>query len=180
MSGEREQHRDIDIEQEPDEELLRGLFEGICRRTTESFLEEGGHAPIFIILTRLGLALIPADWDPDIDREAMARSIGRMIRSTTIRGGDEPVYDKPIAVILASEAWMVEMDLEENRRYPDGYVPPRLDPRRREILQVTLRSKAVSFSKNWSILRDGDSVTLGPVQDVGDGMESVWDIILTG
>ena len=164
-----------------DHEFLAALFEEVCEDTKENFLTEGERPALLFVVTRLGAAVIRGDWDPDVDKEAIARSIHDSICRTAIKTGSEPVYDEPLAVLLIAEAWMVEFDEEETRRYPDEYVPPRLHPRRREILMVTFRTKNLSFSRNWPILRQGDNVALGEAKDLsGEGMESVWDIILTG
>ncbi len=178
MSNERTEHRDSHSDGS-ECETLRALFESICEKAKDGFLERGEHAPVFFILTRLGIVMIPGTWEPDVDKEAIARSIRRAICDTLIQTNGEPVQDEPTAVILASEAWMVVLD--ENEPDATAELPPRLHPRRKEILQVTLRSRAASFCRNWPIVREGDNVTLGSPTDLdAEHMESVWDIILTG
>jgi len=157
-------------------EALEGLFEGICEGTRKTFLREGTFEPRLLILTRTGLAVVYLDFEEGFDREAVAREIGSRIRRTAIRINDEPIYDEPMAVILTSEAWMVEYDEEEDARTAE--LPPRLHPRRKEILQVTLRTRELSFSRNWPIERTKKKVKLGDPTDP-QGMESVWDNILT-
>jgi hypothetical protein len=131
------------------------------------------------VLTRLGIALIPVEMEEGAEREPIARAIRENILRTAIKADGEPVYDEPFAVILASEAWMVEYDEKEDDLTAE--LPPRLHPRRKEILQVTLRTQELSFSRNWPIIRRRKSVGLGePVDLGGKGMTSVWDIILTG
>jgi hypothetical protein len=176
MRKERGEHSSAESE---DREALRNVFEDICDRAREVFVRDGAHAPLLLVLTRLGLAVARIDMDPAVDREPIARMIRESITKTPITGGDRPDYDEPLAVILASEAWMVEYD--EREAEETAKLPPRLHPRRKEILQVTLRSKIASFSRNWPIVREGENVTIGEAKDLGgEGMESVWDIILTG
>ncbi len=174
---ERPEHSDIG--QEPaDREAYEALFETICAQAKESFLRRGSHEPMLLVLTRLGLAMVRVEFPEGFDREPIARSIGENIRRTAIKTNDEPVYDEPLAVILASEAWMVEYDETEDRATTQ--LPPRLHPRRKEILQVTLRTTDTSFSRNWPIIRKRRKASLGePVDLSGEGMESVWDAILT-
>ncbi len=178
MPNERTEHGDSHSDSS-ERETLRALFESMCEKARDSFLERGEHASVFFILTRLGIVMIPWSWEPDVDKEAIARSIRQAIRGTLIQTNGEGVQDEPTAVILVSEAWMVVFD--ENEAPETMELPPRLHPRRKEILQVTLRSKTASFCRNWPIVRDGDTVTLGSPADLdAEGMESVWDIIFTG
>ena len=178
MSREREDHSES-AEQSQEREALRALFEEICDRAQETFLRKGSHEPILLVLTRLGLVAVHADFDDGFAREPVARDIRERIRSTVIDIDDEPVQDEPRAVILAAEAWMVEYDPNEGEQMAE--LPPRLDPRRKEILQVLLRTKELSFCRTWPIVRRRAKVGLGEPSDLSaEGMESVWDIILTG
>lgn len=178
MAKEREDHLESS-ESSAEREVLHELFEGICENTQAGFLREGSFEPRLIVLTRMGIALIDVNFEVGFDREIVAREIGERIRATAINVEDEPVYDEPMAVILAAEAWLVEYDPGEGEEMSD--LPPRLHPRRKEILQVTLRSRESSFSRNWPIVRKAKEVTLGEANDLGaEGMESVWDLILTG
>ena len=132
---------------------------------------------MLLVLTHFGVALIPIDMEEGAEREPIARAIRENILRTAVKADGETVFDSPQAVILASEAWMVEYDPNEGD--PTSQLPPRLHPRRKEILQVTLRTKELSFSRNWPIVRKRTRVRLGePVDLGGEGMVSVWDIIL--
>ncbi len=178
MPKEREAKSESD-QPSPEREALEVLFEGICEGTRNSFLRDGSLEPRLLVLTRTGLAAVYINFEEGFDREPVARQIGESIRRTAIRVDDDPVYDEPMAVILASEAWMVRYDPKEGEDISD--LPPRLHPRRKEILQVTLRTRELSFSRNWPIVRRRKKVSLGEPKDLGgEGMESVWDIILTG
>jgi hypothetical protein len=175
-----ERIEEFDSEKESsDREIYKAIFEHVCTQASERFKERGAHEPLLLVLTRLGVALIPIEMEEGAEREPIARSIRENIRRTAINAGGEPVYDEPLAVILASEAWMVEYDEGEDDL--TAQLPPRLHPRRKEILQVTLRTRELSFSRNWPIIRKSRSVRLGERVDLGgEGMESVWDLILTG
>jgi hypothetical protein len=178
MPKERKEDHPESTDESQEREVLRQVFEGICDSTREGFLRDGSLEPRLIVLTRMGLAVIDINFEEGFDRELVARSIGETIRRTPVIVDDEPTYDEPMAVILAAEAWMVEYDPEEAETMQE--MPPRLHPRRQEILQVTLRSRGVSFSRNWPIVREEDSVSLGASNDLGaEGMESVWDLIFT-
>jgi hypothetical protein len=160
-------------------EAFGELFETICGRAHEAFLRTGAHEPMLLVVTKLGMGLINIDIDPGTPREPIAREIGERIRHNAIRVDDEMVFDEPLAIILSAEAWMVEYD--PNEPSETASLPPRLHPRREEILQVLLRSKNVSFCRTWKIKRGGDQVELESPKDLsGEGMECVWDLILTG
>ncbi len=160
-------------------EAFRALFETICSRARETFLKTRAHEPMLLVVTKLGMGLINIDIDPDTPREPIAKEIGDRIRRNAIRVDDETIFDEPLAIILSAEAWMVEYDPDEPRE--TASLPPRLHPRREEILQVLLRSKDISFCRTWKIKREGDQVELESPKDLsGEGMECVWDLILTG
>ena len=162
-----------------DREIYESIFEHVCTQASERFKERGAHEPLLLVLTRSGIALIPIEMEEGSEREPIARAIRENIRRSVIEADGGTVYDEPEAVILASEAWMVEYDKDEPGE--SSQLPPRLHPRRKEILQVTLRTRELSFSRNWPIIRKRRSVRLGePVDLGGEGMESVWDVILTG
>jgi len=171
-------------ESNPDNEsserdTYEAIFEHVCVQASERFKERGAHEPLLLVLTRLGVALIPIDMEEGAEREPIARAIRENILRTAVDVDGETVFDEPQAVILASEAWMVEYDPSEGNA--KSQLPPRLHPRRKEILQVTLRTRALSFSRNWPIIRKSSEVRLGEASDLGaEGMESVWDVILTG
>jgi hypothetical protein len=174
MAKENAEHSD---ERAADEEAFRAVFENVCARAREVFSRDEGHPPILLVLTRLGLAVANIDMEPTADREPVARLIRQSIINTPMAGS--AAHDEPLAVILASEAWMVEYDPKEREEMT--LLPPRLHPGRKEVLQVTLRSMTVSFSRNWSIVREPGKVTLGEEKNLtGEGMKSVWDVILTG
>lgn len=178
MSKERGDHSESP-EQSQGRDALRRLFEEICDRVWTAFLRKGSHEPLLLILTRLGLAVVHADFEDGFPREPIARDIRERIRSAMIDTDDGPVQDEPMAVILAAEAWMVEYDPNEGDELAE--LPPRLHPKRKEILQVLLRTKELSFCRTWPIVRRRRKVSLGAPSDLsGEGMESVWDIILTG
>jgi len=160
-------------------EIYESIFEHVCTQASERFKERGAHEPLLLVLTRLGIALIPIDMEEGAEREPIARAIRENIVRTAVKVDNETIFDEPQAVILASEAWMVEYDPSE--RVTTRQLPPRLHPRHKEILQVTLRTTEFSFSRNWPIVRERTSVSLGEPMDLGgEGMESVWDIILKG
>jgi len=160
-------------------DTYEAIFEHVCTQASERFKERGAHEPLLLVLTRLGIALVPIEIEEGAEREPIARAIRQNILKTAVKVDNETVFDEPQAVILASEAWLVEYD--PNERVAMSQLPPRLHPRRKEILQVTLRTKEISFSRNWPIVRERSSVSLGePVDLGGEGMESVWDIILNG
>lgn len=176
---ERERDLDEDEKESSDREIYRAIFEHVCGQASERFNERGAHEPLLLVLTRLGIALIPIEMEEGAEREPIAHAIRENILRTAVDANGETVFDEPQAVILASEAWMVEYDLSEGEEA--SRLPPRLHPRRKEILQVTLRTTDLSFSRNWPIVREPTSVKLGePVDLGGEGMESVWDIILKG
>jgi hypothetical protein len=160
-------------------EIYEAIFEHVCEQASERFTERGAHEPLLLVLTRFGVGLIPIDLEEGAEREPIARAIRENIRRTAVKVDGETVFDEPQAVVLASEAWMVEYDPTEGDAATQ--LPPRLHPRRKEILQVTLRTTDLSFSRNWPIVRESGRVGLGtPVDLGGEGMESVWDIILKG
>jgi hypothetical protein len=175
-----ERRDDFDREkQSSDREIYKAIFEHVCAQASERFNERGAHEPLLLVLSRLGIALIPIEMDEGAEREPIARAIRENICRTAIKANGETVYDEPLAVILASEAWMVEYEADEHKEM--AQLPPRLHPRRKEILQVTLRTRQLSFSRNWPILRKRRMVTLGDASDLGgEGTESIWDVILTG
>jgi hypothetical protein len=159
--------------------IYEAIFEHVCSQASERFEERGAHEPLLLVLTRFGVALVPIEMEEGAEREPIARAIRENILGTAVKADGETVFDEPQAVILASEAWMVEYDPTEGDTTTQ--LPPRLHPRRKEILQVTLRTADLSFSRNWPIVRESGRVGLGaPVDLGGEGMESVWDIILKG
>lgn len=171
--------RDASSNAEQERKAYRELFDTVCGRARESFLRTGAHEPMLLVVTRLGMGLIHVDIEPDTPREPIAREIGERVRRTAIRTNGETIFDEPLAIILSAEAWMVEYDPDEPQE--TASLPPRLHPRREEILQVLLRSREASFCRTWKINREGDKVELGPPHDLsGEGMECVWDLILTG
>jgi hypothetical protein len=176
MTERREQSKDAESSER---ETYEAIFEHVCTQASERFKEHGAHEPLLLVLTRLGVALIPIEMEEGAEREPIARAIRENICRTAIKADGEIVNDEPEAVILASEAWMVEYDKDEDQL--TATLPPRLHPRRREILQVTLRTRELSFCRNWPIVRKRRKVSLGRADDLsGKGMQSVWDIILTG
>ena len=171
--------RDDQSNVEQESEGYRALFETMCAKARETFLKDGAQEPLLLVITRLGMGLVHINFDPDMPREPVAREIGERIRRTAIETAGETVLDEPLALILAAEAWMVEYDKDEPQE--TLLLPPRLHPRRQEILQVLLRSTYLSLCRTWKIERYGDRVALGPANELsGEGMECVWDLILTG
>jgi len=162
-----------------DPEVYEALFEFICEETKGNFLREGECGPSLIVLTKLGLTSISLEGvDPSFDRTLLAKGIGDDIRSVAINVEGKLTYDKPMAVILASEAWVVDYDKNE---YPEmSKLPPRLHPKRKEILQVMLRTPDLSFCRNWPIENDQGIRRLGDEQNLPtDEMISPWVAILT-
>lgn len=155
------------------------VFEETCDRAREAFIRRGSHEPLLLVLTRFGLVAVHADFEDGFAREPVARGVRESILGTVVETDNGPVRDEPMALILAAEAWMVEYDPDEGEAMSD--LPPRLHRRRKEVLQVLVRSKNVSFCRTWPIVRRRDEVTVGePSELSGEGMNSVWDIILTG
>ena len=104
-------------------EIYESIFEHVCTQASERFKERGAHEPLLLVLTRLGIALIPIDMVEGAEREPIARAIRENIVRTAVKVDNEKIFDEPQAVILASEAWMVEYDPSE--RVTTSQLPPR-------------------------------------------------------
>lgn len=179
MANEREDHHSESIDESQEREALRSIFEKTCDRARETFLQKGSHEALLFVLTRFGMVAVNADFEDGFAREPVARRIREEIMDTVVETQHGPVRDEPMALILAAEAWMVERDPDEGEAMSD--LPPRLHPGRKEVLQVLVRSRNVSFCRTWPIERRQGKVELGEASELsGEGMQSVWDIILTG
>src|SRR5437879_931588 len=82
-------------------EIYERIFEHVSTQASERFKERGAHEPLLLVLTRLGIALIPIEMEEGAEREPIAQAIRENICRTAIKADGETVYDEPLAVILA-------------------------------------------------------------------------------
>ena len=129
-------------------DMLKGLFDELCKSAVSIFHSEKEVAPFIFIFPKNGgtVPVIPIKEDKEL--------VSRFVQYTCRKL-------RPIAGAIVAEAWAVKL---EKDGVWDG-TPPSKSADRVEILQVSLYSKSVNRMKSWKIIRNGETKSL---EDYGD------------
>ncbi len=124
-------------------EMLKGLFDELCKSAVKLFHSEDEVIPFIFIFPKDGgtVPVIPIKEDKE--------AVSRFVQHTCRKVG-------AIAGAIVAEAWAVTLDKDAKW---DG-TPPSKSLDRVEILEVSLYSKSVNRMKSWKIIRNGNAKSL--------------------
>lgn len=139
------------------------VYENMCQRAQEVFLESEYHAPIFLIHSNGKTDVIGAEFGNNVEKQALYAALSQRYK------GVVEWY------IFITEGWFTST----NKDQPWDGTPPSENPNRRECLLVVGGTKdGVEKDTQWEIFRD--PLRLGEKEELENNYSAIRHALFGG